>query len=145
MNKFADFHQRVIETTGLRTQVELAEFLGIRQSSISDAKRRDSIPSEWLLTFYFEKSLNPSWLLTGEGSMYLTGADGMPLEQAQPMQNATQAADTHDDPNHKTPAEASGCMCRLFPPYTNPCLPRNCMFWTWTKSDRSIGICIPRR
>ena len=144
MSNFTEFHQRVIDTTGLRTQVELAEFLGIRQSSISDAERRDSVPSEWLLTLFFEKSLNPSWLLTGDGSMYLTGADGTPVAPEQPLHDSTPTIVPYD-PNHKTPAEASGCMCRLFPPYTNPCLPRNCMFWTWTKSDRSVGICIPRR
>ncbi len=45
---------RVFEAAGCRTQAELAAFLGIRQSSISDAKRRKSIPAEWLEHFNIE-------------------------------------------------------------------------------------------
>ncbi len=37
--------ERIKVATGKRTQIELADFLGIRQSSVSDAKRRGKIPS----------------------------------------------------------------------------------------------------
>ena len=40
---------RVFEAAECRTQMELADVLGIRQSSISDAKRRGVIPPEWLI------------------------------------------------------------------------------------------------
>ena len=42
--------QRFFEAVECRTQAELAEFLGIKQSSISDAKKRKTIPPDWLLT-----------------------------------------------------------------------------------------------
>jgi hypothetical protein len=51
---------RIKEATGTRTQVELAQVLGIRQSSISDAKRRDSVPADWFLTLFREFGLNPT-------------------------------------------------------------------------------------
>lgn len=38
--------ERIHRATGTRTQVELAEFLGIRQSAVSDARRRGKIPAE---------------------------------------------------------------------------------------------------
>lgn len=41
--------QRVFEAAGCTTQVELAAFLGIQQSSISDAKKRKAIPADWLM------------------------------------------------------------------------------------------------
>lgn len=41
--------QRFFEAVECRTQAELAEFLGIKQSSISDAKKK-TIPPDWLLT-----------------------------------------------------------------------------------------------
>ena len=41
---------RVFEAADCRTQSELADFLGVRQSSISDAKKRGSVPADWLLT-----------------------------------------------------------------------------------------------
>ena len=37
---------RVFEAAGCRTQSELADFLGVRQSSISDAKKRGSVPAD---------------------------------------------------------------------------------------------------
>ena len=39
--------QRLFDVAGCRSQLELAAFLGIRQSAISDAKRRGIIPADW--------------------------------------------------------------------------------------------------
>ena len=63
--------ERVHFITGVRTQIELADFLGIRQSSVSDAKRRGKIPSDWLITIMRAKNINPEWILTGKGPYYL--------------------------------------------------------------------------
>ena len=68
---FSEAYARMCEILGVRTQVELAETLGIRQSSISDAKRRDAVPACWLLTLLERYQINPSWLLTGAGAKYL--------------------------------------------------------------------------
>ena len=68
--------ERVNEAAGCRTQAQLAEFLGIRQSSISDAKRRGAVPAEWLLKLLRHKGINPDWVLTGEGPRYMCPLDG---------------------------------------------------------------------
>lgn len=59
--------ERFFKAAECRTQLELADFLGIKQSSISDAKKRKSIPSDWLLILWRKKGINPDWILTGQG------------------------------------------------------------------------------
>lgn len=68
---------RVYETAGCRTQTELAKFLGMRQSSISDAKKRGSIPADWLRTLWRKKGVNPDWILTGHGPKGLRPVDSL--------------------------------------------------------------------
>lgn len=89
MPDFQSAYDRIREATGLRTQGEVAAELGIRQSSISDAKRRNSLPDQWLLTLLDKHALNPAWIRSGEGPHHLIGSDGQPpiplrLEQCAP-------------------------------------------------------------
>ena len=67
--------ERVFQTAGCRTQQQLAEFLDIRQSAITDAKRRGAIPADWLLKLLRIQGVNPDWILTGEGVHYLRSAE----------------------------------------------------------------------
>ena len=62
---YARIMARIHTVTGTRTQSELAEVLGVRQASIADAKRRGSIPAEWLLTLLRKLRVNPEWVLGG--------------------------------------------------------------------------------
>ncbi len=79
--------ERFFEAAGCRTQTELAEFLGIRQSSISDAKKRGSIPPDWLLLLWRKKGINPDWILTGQGSKGLQSVD---LPEPSPIVNTVE-------------------------------------------------------
>lgn len=72
---FASSYDRIKEATHARTQVELAEVLRIRQSSISDAKRRAQVPDSWLVKLLATYGLNPEWIKTGLGPRYLVGSD----------------------------------------------------------------------
>lgn len=76
MPGFEEIFERIKVATNTRTQVELAEVLDIRQSSISDAKRRDSVPSDWFLKLFEKFGLNPDWLKSGLGPMYLKSEQG---------------------------------------------------------------------
>jgi len=58
---------RIKTITGAHTQVQLADVLDVRQSSISDAKRRRSIPSDWLLKILRQFGSHPEYILTGQG------------------------------------------------------------------------------
>lgn len=68
--------ERVFGITGCHTQNELAELLGIKQSSISDAKKRNAIPAEWLIKLLRLKNINPEWVLSGIEPKYLGPASG---------------------------------------------------------------------
>jgi hypothetical protein len=70
--------ERVFEAAECHTQAELAEFFGIRQSSISDAKNRRAIPTEWLVKLLRHKSINPEWILLGAEPKHLGPATGEP-------------------------------------------------------------------
>lgn len=58
---------RIKELTGAKTQCQLAEVLDVRQSSISDAKRRASIPAEWVLKLHRSHRAMQDWILDGTG------------------------------------------------------------------------------
>ncbi len=76
MVNFEEIFERIKFATNTRTQVELAEVLDIRQSSISDAKRRNSVPSDWYMKLFEQFGLNPDWLKKGSGPMYLRTDQG---------------------------------------------------------------------
>lgn len=76
MPQFDEVFDRITAATGAKTQAQLAEILGIRQPSISDAKRRNSIPAEWLLKLFKEFGLNPDWLEAGVGPWRLKDSFG---------------------------------------------------------------------
>ena len=80
--EFAACLKRVYVAAGCRTQEELAAFLGVRQSFISDAKRRGMIPSQWLAILLCKKWINPAWVLTGKGPFYAQPADYAPSDAA---------------------------------------------------------------
>lgn len=63
--------QRIYEVTKTKTQSELADILGVKQSSVSDAHRRNTIPASWLITLWEKYKLNPTWIITGNGSKHL--------------------------------------------------------------------------
>lgn len=85
-NAFEDAFERVKKATGLRTQVEVAKLLDIRQSSISDAKRRKSVPDGWLIKLYQLYNLNPNWVLEGEQPQFLGDARGGALSVKEPLE-----------------------------------------------------------
>ncbi len=64
-----DVLRRIMYATGLRTQAQLAERLGVRRAAITDAKRRKAVPAEWFLKLCRMYQLNPVWLESGLGPM----------------------------------------------------------------------------
>lgn len=62
--------RRIQSVTGVRTQAELAQVLGVKQSSISDAKRRGKIPPGWLLVLLRTHKIYPEWILDGKGPCF---------------------------------------------------------------------------
>jgi DNA-binding XRE family transcriptional regulator len=46
---FETFIKRVYKATGMRSQSELADVLGINRSAITQARNKKSIPDKWIL------------------------------------------------------------------------------------------------
>lgn len=85
-SRFDEAFDRIKKSTGLRTQVEIAKLLDIRQSSISDAKRRQSIPDSWLIKLYQIYNLNPNWVLDGEAPQFIGEQRGGALQVREPSE-----------------------------------------------------------
>lgn len=68
--------QRIHAVAHTRTQAELAALLEIKQSSISDSKKRQSIPGDWYIKLFEKIGVNPDWLKQGNGPIYLRTESG---------------------------------------------------------------------
>lgn len=62
---------RMIDALKVGTQSGLARELGVSRGAISDAKAKNKVPSDWMLKLFRAYSLNPFWLETGRGAMFL--------------------------------------------------------------------------
>ena len=68
---FVDVMQRMYTATGTKGQRELADWLGVRQAFISDARRRNRIPVAWLRELVKRKvSCAPERVMTGKGLQF---------------------------------------------------------------------------
>jgi len=69
---FAAAYQRILDVTGAASQTALAKALGVKQSTVFDAKRRENIPSGWLVTLVERYGVSPKWIKTGDGPQRIT-------------------------------------------------------------------------
>lgn len=82
--------KRIQSVTHTRTQAELADILEVKQSSVSDAKKRNSIPAEWYMKLFEKLGVSPDWLKKGMGPIYLrteagyipSDGEGTPIDPA---------------------------------------------------------------
>ncbi len=73
--QFQAFFNRVAKALGIKNLSELAAALQVNRSSITQARKKDSIPANWLLALFRSHGLNPDWLENGEGPKWLTPGD----------------------------------------------------------------------
>lgn len=105
MVNFDEIFERIKLATNTRTQMELAEALEIRQSSISDAKRRNSVPADWYMKLFESFGLSPDWLKKGTGPMFLRTNQGYSPVDA-PVESTTgrrmfESAGQYSEPDAK--------------------------------------------
>ena len=87
---YAAIIKRIQLVTHTQTQNKLAAILDVRQSSIADAKKRQSVPADWYLKLFEKLGVNPDWLKKGTGPIYLrtevgyipSDGDGTPIDPA---------------------------------------------------------------
>ena len=85
---YPDVIKRIQAATHTRSQTELASLLEISQSSVAEAKRRQAIPADWYLKLFEKLGVNPDWLKSGSGPVYLrteagyvpSDGDGPPID-----------------------------------------------------------------
>lgn len=102
MVNFDDIFNRIKLATHTRTQVELADVLGIRQSSISDAKRRNSVPADWYMKLFEQFGLNPDWLKRAYGPMYLRTEQGYATVEVSAAGTASEENSQYGGPDAKS-------------------------------------------
>ncbi len=80
--QFDSFLKRVFSATGIDSQTELANILRVNRSAITQARKKESVPANWILQLFRTYSLNPDWLETGNGETYLRpgGDEELPLQ-----------------------------------------------------------------
>ncbi len=71
---FDRFFDRVRESTGIANQNDLARFLGVHRSAITQAKAKGRVPDKWILKLSQSYGLDSGWLQTGTG--HALAADG---------------------------------------------------------------------
>jgi hypothetical protein len=78
-----NFLARIVAATDLKTQAALAEKLGVRPASITEAKKRNIIPANWLLELARAYGLNPIWLADGVGPKYIESITVYPKSEVE--------------------------------------------------------------
>lgn len=64
---FDTFMERLRKGTTLHSQTDIANALGVHRSAITQAKRRDMVPSKWILALSRSQGVSPDWLEFGTG------------------------------------------------------------------------------
>lgn len=87
-NQFQTFFDRVSSALGIKNLSELATLLRVNRSSITQARKNNSVPANWLLALFRSQGLNPDWLEGGDGPKWLKpydtdGGDFFPVPKVQ--------------------------------------------------------------
>ncbi len=74
--KFDIFIRRAFEALQISSQNRLAILLGINRAGITQAKNKGTVPDKWILDLYRKYGINPDWIETGKGKMFIAERDG---------------------------------------------------------------------
>lgn len=70
MDSFDLVYARMLFVAGRRTQSELADILGLRQGSISEAKKRGYVPMQWFVRVADAFNVEIDWLRFGKPPIF---------------------------------------------------------------------------
>jgi phage repressor protein C with HTH and peptisase S24 domain len=74
--KFDIFIRRAFEALKISSQNRLAILLGINRAGITQAKKKGAVPDKWILELYRKYGINPDWIETGKGKIFITERGG---------------------------------------------------------------------
>jgi hypothetical protein len=72
-NEFDDILARMRQACGVNSDKKLSQFLDVKYSSITTARKRGAIPSAWYLKISEKFGVSMDWLHSGEGEMKRDG------------------------------------------------------------------------
>jgi len=70
-NKIDSLMERILDATGISSQSELARELEINRSGITHARNNNKIPDKWVVKLYKKFGLNPQWIESGIGNVFI--------------------------------------------------------------------------
>ncbi len=79
--KFKHFFKRISDTTGIISQTQLAAILKVNRSAITQAKKNNSIPANWVLHLSKKFGLNPEWIEKGTGDKFIRNDEDVTFEK----------------------------------------------------------------
>ncbi len=71
-NKIDALIKRIFGATGISSQSELARELEINRSGITHARNNNKIPDKWIVKLYRKFGLNPQWVESGIGNVFIS-------------------------------------------------------------------------
>lgn len=74
--KFEIFIRRAFEALKVSSQNRLAILLGINRAGITQAKKKGIVPDKWILSLYRKYGVNPDWIETGKGKIFIAERKG---------------------------------------------------------------------
>jgi phage repressor protein C with HTH and peptisase S24 domain len=74
--EFDIFIRRSFEALKISSQNKLAILLGINRAGITQAKKKGTVPDKWILSLYRNHGINPDWIETGKGAMFIVEREG---------------------------------------------------------------------
>lgn len=72
---FQIFFDRAASSLEIKSHSELAAILKVNRSAITQARKKNSVPANWLLELFRNHGLNPDWLEGGSGPQWLKPVD----------------------------------------------------------------------
>lgn len=86
-NQFERVFSRMMKAVGTNKAADVAEALGISQSSVSGSKRRGNIPDSWYAIIADKFGVSIDWLRTGDGEMKRRAVITVPTGAGKTMGN----------------------------------------------------------
>ena len=74
--KFEIFIRRAFKALKISSQNRLAILLGINRAGITQAKNKGVVPDKWILELYRRYGINPDWIETGKGKIFIAERNG---------------------------------------------------------------------
>lgn len=109
---FDEVLARVMTAAGAATETALAEILGIKQSSISSARKRGNLPPSWIMDIALKTGFSSDWIAFNEGEPRRLGhsvsVTGSPVEEGFSMVPKVKARLCAETGSLDTSGEISG-------------------------------------